>query len=760
MSVACSRKTVDSALTGRVKQYAYETLRADLVGIANIERYANAPIRMSPQGILPTAQSVVVMAIHHPDAAIEIGGLNHPQDIGPYRVQYWMNSRLDEISYRLGLMLEREGYAAVPIVSSNIWRYKGYKDLTAQFAPDVSHIHSAVAAGLAEHGYNGLAITPEYGARQRYVQVITDAVLQPTPLIEPGSVCDDCKLCVKHCLSGALSKEIDGMNVLQIEDKQYTYANKNLWRCAWGEHFDLDLDLPIPEHVNEAVILEAVAEHGFRGGEMGSCLRYCVPKARRYFDSDYTNAPRRRRDAVPAETVSRATYDELAALACGQGVEFSITSSAADLAAEGIDLVKELPDAAGAMTLGVFYRKPEGRDATAGARQYLVELAAFDVARALERLGYSAMSCTGFPERDFHGKLRGIPEGWAVTTATVVTSAPLCTGSRELPAPTGPVTDPEAAATALKRLLCDLGADLVGVAPAERIAAVQPRLAELYDGKEHLVARDKSQRMYPYEPEIHVETINTKTPEDHLVGAKSVIVVGLRYPAASVARTALEPAEAVGPFAFAQYESVNLLSLWAFRAMRWLEDRGYRAALTFDLTGTGSVTRTPPGEQPDAFCNRFEAVAAGLGHIGKGGFVLTPEFGPNVRFACIVTDAELAADEADASVDILSACEGCTRCLDACRMCAHTEEATVEIAGTQERFYLLDRDRCDWAKRYSLVGEEGTKFVGWEMDVEIPETIDGATLEAALMQTPAIPKHRPCNFEVCMLACPLAREQG
>ena len=51
------------------------------------------------------------------------------------------------------------------------------------------------------------------------------------------------------------------------------------------EHFDLDLDLPIPEHVNEQVILDAVKAHGTRGGEMGSCLRHCVPAARRYFDA-------------------------------------------------------------------------------------------------------------------------------------------------------------------------------------------------------------------------------------------------------------------------------------------------------------------------------------------------------------------------------------------------------------------------------------------------------------------------------------------
>ena len=58
---------MDNKLTLAVKDLAYR-LGAVLVGIANIERFENAPIKMSPKGILPTAKSVVVCAVHHPDA--------------------------------------------------------------------------------------------------------------------------------------------------------------------------------------------------------------------------------------------------------------------------------------------------------------------------------------------------------------------------------------------------------------------------------------------------------------------------------------------------------------------------------------------------------------------------------------------------------------------------------------------------------------------------------------------------------------------
>ena len=73
---------MNANLTAKVKERAIG-LGADLVGVAPISRFKNAPIMMSPQGILPTATNVVVCAIRHPDEAIELGGEKHPQIIGP-----------------------------------------------------------------------------------------------------------------------------------------------------------------------------------------------------------------------------------------------------------------------------------------------------------------------------------------------------------------------------------------------------------------------------------------------------------------------------------------------------------------------------------------------------------------------------------------------------------------------------------------------------------------------------------------------------
>ncbi|RLE07072.1 hypothetical protein DRJ00_08760, partial [Candidatus Aerophobetes bacterium] len=194
--------------TERVKTFAKE-MGANLVGIAPIERFKNAPEKMSPQGLLPEAKSVVVVAVHHLDAAIELGGEPTPHDFGPYATQSsTMNPKLDSITFHIAKFLEKNGYIALPIPVTNLWRYRPYKDLRISFAPDLAHRYAAVAAGLGEIGWNGLFLSPEYGPRQRVSSVITNAPLKPDPMYNGPALCDRCMECVKACPTGALKPEV------------------------------------------------------------------------------------------------------------------------------------------------------------------------------------------------------------------------------------------------------------------------------------------------------------------------------------------------------------------------------------------------------------------------------------------------------------------------------------------------------------------------------------------------------------------------
>ncbi|HOJ39806.1 MAG TPA: hypothetical protein PK644_04990, partial [bacterium] len=281
-------------LTDEVTRKAYQS-GADLVGIAPVDRFQGAPLRMSPQGLLPEARSVIVVAIHHPDAAVELGGEPTPHESGPYNIQGIMNWMLDDISFSLARFLEDKGYPTLPIAASNIWRYKGYKDLKVNFAPDLAHRYAAVAAGLGEIGWSGLFLSPQFGPRQRVVSVITTARLTPTPMYDGPALCDRCLACVKNCPTDAFRKEVVRINEIEIGGKKFRFPETNKWRCAWAENFCLNLALPLPEKITEEVILRNLEKYGWRAGEEGCCLRFCMVPERRWYDTGYSRAPRRKR---------------------------------------------------------------------------------------------------------------------------------------------------------------------------------------------------------------------------------------------------------------------------------------------------------------------------------------------------------------------------------------------------------------------------------------------------------------------------------
>ena len=748
-----------------VRQYAH-ALGADLVGFGDVDRCRQAPPMMSPQGLFPPTRTIIVMGIHHPDACIELGGERHPQEIGPYSVQYLMNSRLDEMAYRLATWLEQQGHQAMPIASSNIWRYTEYKDLTAVFAPDVSHIYMAVVAGLADLGFNGLALSPQYGARNRFISVFTDAVLASDPLIPPGTVCDRCMLCRQHCPTQALEKELAGEKVLRIAPYEYRFPNKNLWRCAWGEHFDLDLDLPIPEHVTEAVILEHTRRHGVRGGEMGQCLKFCVPQPLRSFDRAYSRTPMRRYAVVgsPAPADSAAADRLLEPLFAG-GADLVRVTTAEELRQGGLDLDRLLPGARTAITAAIAV------PAAAAASEhfhfgaaYQMDSLCYDLARACEGLGHRALltvqrsGATPDPARD--GNATGVItahfapfRGRAVIGNTVLTRAVIPPQSREAPA-SAPAADLTGDLTAFATAL---GADLVGVAPADRVEELVAQLRPIFDGEAILDATDRSVRFTPWEPAITARARQVRSCADWLPGARAVLVFGLRYHAAVPRWATRPPAEAVGPYAYQTYVTNWLGCVLAMRLIQRLAAHGYRAVIAPDLTGTDSYTANPRGPQPDLFSNRFAGLAAGVGQLTLSGHLATPAFGLRQRLIAVVTEAPLRPSPLPAD-GAAAACRDCPRpCLGACPARAFREApVTLRYAGRAAVFHPREARRCDWVERYALTGDSGFKYLGSPLDLPAPAAPTAAELDAALRQHHPIKKYRPAVVEPCMLACPLA----
>ncbi len=146
-----------------------------------------------------------------------------------------------------------------------------------------------------------------------------------------------------------------------------------------------------------------------------------------------------------------------------------------------------------------------------------------------------------------------------------------------------------------------------------------------------------------------------------LPGAKSVLVfakeiyrevVSLLRPSKGVGEA--DPGELLGPHS----EFLNgRLSRAVYEMADLLRKKGFRC-LPLPAAGCPMDQRSLTA----IFSFKHAAVAAGLGTMGRHSMVITPEFGPRVRLACLLTDAGFDPSP----VNPKSYCVNCDACIKAC----------------------------------------------------------------------------------------------
>lgn len=203
---------------------------ADLVGVAPVERFEYAPESGKPQYYMHDARCVVVLATRILKGICHVHGTYEQEGktIGPYMwhgysMLNWPNSW---IALQLGKLLEDNGYEALPFPPTG-FQYRNTEQ------PDFYHKHAAVAAGLGEFGFNRLLLTPQFGARQRIISLITNAPLEPDPMYHGAQLCQrkECKdLCVKICPMKAYE---DKLRSVRIGDRTFEYPILNSLKCRW-----------------------------------------------------------------------------------------------------------------------------------------------------------------------------------------------------------------------------------------------------------------------------------------------------------------------------------------------------------------------------------------------------------------------------------------------------------------------------------------------------------------------------------------------
>lgn len=193
--------------SNEIKKYAKER-GADMVGIASIDRFKRRPSESSPLVIFPECKSVIVLGrriLRGSMRGVE-EGTNFHSTYNTFGYIWLEDNFLSRTTYEVTCFIEAQGFEGVPIFGYHEEGMpKGRPVGPGKPAPNVilSQEFAAQAAGLGEIGLGDFFITPEYGTRQRFAFVLTDAELAPDP-VSSKKICGDCGLCAAACPFGAI----------------------------------------------------------------------------------------------------------------------------------------------------------------------------------------------------------------------------------------------------------------------------------------------------------------------------------------------------------------------------------------------------------------------------------------------------------------------------------------------------------------------------------------------------------------------------
>jgi len=195
---------------------------ADLVAFGGIERFADLPIK----AVYGDTKTVIALGFR------VLRGSRRGIEEGTTYYQYTTTAveTLEETVMPMALLqvsnvLEDAGFTAVPQKRNQLimesendtnpeMNHEGiYRGRKAEHQFDFEE--AALLCGLGEKGLSGTILTDEFGPFQRYCFVLTDAVLEETPLAVPH-LCDRCGECLKACPGHAIDEN----------------GKRDNWQCA------------------------------------------------------------------------------------------------------------------------------------------------------------------------------------------------------------------------------------------------------------------------------------------------------------------------------------------------------------------------------------------------------------------------------------------------------------------------------------------------------------------------------------------------
>ncbi len=223
-----------------VKEAAFDAGAGD-IGIANIERFANAPRKMHPKNIFPDCKSVITIVQPIPRGVYR--GITEGTHWPNY--SFYGYNRLNtlfrpKVTFATACFIEDHGWEATPVYPG-VPERPGVRQAVAPGRPEpeinINVRIAAVACGVGEMGWSKVFLHKKFGPRVRLGTILTDAELAPDPLLEPNTLCDRCGRCIPNCPGGAIPKFKEKEPIrIQIEDKTYEWGDVHMGRCTLTHH--------------------------------------------------------------------------------------------------------------------------------------------------------------------------------------------------------------------------------------------------------------------------------------------------------------------------------------------------------------------------------------------------------------------------------------------------------------------------------------------------------------------------------------------
>lgn len=203
-----------------------------LLGFADRARFAQVPAQSNPFSIFPEAKTVILVGRRICRGSLR--GIEEGTNFGDYQLfgKNWLEDEfLSMVTYDLTNFLESMGWEACPVFPNPCdVPVSGVPVAAGRPAPNVypDFDYAAVACGLCTISYNRIPFSKEFGSRQRFHMILTDAEIEPTPL-QKESVCNGCRACADACPLGAISKT--ETEVITICGQSFTVGKIDLEKC-------------------------------------------------------------------------------------------------------------------------------------------------------------------------------------------------------------------------------------------------------------------------------------------------------------------------------------------------------------------------------------------------------------------------------------------------------------------------------------------------------------------------------------------------